>query len=117
MPEARRVSKFTANRTADFNMFSLGPETAEDGHSHKGFRLGSIAGTLRRLALSRFRHHGLQLVLLEICSCYRRIAFGMKKRWDTAGLDLREVVASLPKMTFPRSCSGNLAYSMCIRAL
>jgi hypothetical protein len=101
----------------DFNMFSLGPETAGGDYSRKGFHLGSIGGILRGLALSWSQHLGLRLVLSEIYSCYRRILLGRKSKWDTSGLNLAEVLASCPKVTFPRSCSGNLAYSMCMRAL
>src|SRR4029077_16846546 len=76
-----------------------------------------IREALRGLVLLWFRHHGLRLALLEIGSCYQRIRLGKKNGWDTSGLDLAQVWASLPTMIFPRSCSGNLAYSMCIQAL
>jgi hypothetical protein len=96
---------------------SLGRESATDDRAHKRSHLSSIVETLLLPVLLWFQRHGLRPVLLEICNCYRRIQMGREMRWETSGLDLAQVLASLPTMTFPRSCSGNLAYSMCIRAL
>jgi hypothetical protein len=93
----------------------LEPELGGDPRTQSP--LGSILETLRRHSLAWFRRHGWQLALLEICNCYRRIRMGRKNGWDTHGLDLALVLASLPTMTFPRSCSETLAYSMCIRTL
>jgi hypothetical protein len=96
---------------------SLDQESAMAGHTRKQSLIGSKMETLRRPLLLWFQHHELRSVLLELCSCYCRIQLGSKMQWDTSALDLAQVLASLPKMTFPHSCSGNLAYSMCIRAL
>jgi hypothetical protein len=120
---ARQVAGFSlgdenmTERTEDFSMISLGPGTEEDGLRRNGCRLSSISGTLRRLGLWLRRYLGLRSVLCEIYSCRQRILLGKKNEWDTSGLDLAQVLASCPKVIFPRNCSGNLAYSMCIRAL
>jgi hypothetical protein len=100
-----------------FNMISLGLEISADGPSRTGFRPVSIWKALRELALSWFRHHGLLLVALETRSCYHRILLGRKKRWDTCGLVIEELRASMPEMIFPRNCSETLSYSLSIQAL
>jgi hypothetical protein len=101
----------------DFNMISLGPETGEGGLSRNGFRLVSKWEVLRRSVLLWFRHHGLLLVALEMRSCYQRIRLGRKRQWDTCGLVIAEIRASMPPVIFPRSCSETLSCSLSIEAL
>src|SRR6266700_732673 len=101
----------------DFNMISLGLETATHDRSRSIFPLRSIWQTLRRRSLSWLRSRGWLLALSELRSCYQRILLGRRKQLDTVGLVFAQVLASMPPLTFPHSCSETLAYTLSIRAL
>lgn len=104
-------------QTQNFNMISLGLETAVDHCSRNELRQGSILAALRARLLWWCQYRGLLPVLLEIRSCYRRIQLGKKMRWGTSGLVLEQILASVPQVIFPRNCSETQSYSLSIQAL